>query len=95
LLLNVVQSAELNRPLLLAEAVGRLSVITGVVVGLATVEETSVPDVPRVKAETLKTVPVPEGTTNCPGVDQVNDWFDFEFTRVIETQTLFAGVTGG
>jgi hypothetical protein len=61
LLLNVVQSAELNAPLLDAEAVGTLSVITGVVVLLTTVEDRSVPAVPSVKADTLVTDPIPDG----------------------------------
>ena len=59
LLLNVVQSAALRAPRLVAEAVGTFSVITGVVVLLATVELRSVPDVPNVSAATLVTVPVP------------------------------------
>ena len=58
LLLNVVQSAALNAPLLVADAVGKFSVMTGVVVELATVEETSVPVVPSVSAATLVTVPL-------------------------------------
>ena len=57
LLLNVVQSVELKAPRLVAEAVGTCSVITGVVVEFATVEDKSVPVVPRVKAETEVTVP--------------------------------------
>ena len=57
LLLNVVQSAALNAPRLAAEAVGTCSVMTGVVVGFATVLERSVPVVPRVSAATLVTVP--------------------------------------
>ena len=57
LLLNVVQSAELNTPRLVAEAVGTFKVITGVVVLLDTVELKSVPVVPKVKADTLVTVP--------------------------------------
>lgn len=57
--LNVVQSAELSTPLLLAEAVGTFNVITGVVVPLATVELKSVPVVPNVSAATLVTVPDP------------------------------------
>ena len=63
--LNVLQSAELNAPLFAAEAVGMLSVMVGVVVPLATLEPTSVPVVPSVKAATEITVPVfvvnPEG----------------------------------
>jgi hypothetical protein len=59
LLLNVVQSAELKAPRLLADAVGTFSVITGVVVAVATVELKSVPDVPKVSAATLVTVPDP------------------------------------
>ena len=59
LLLNVDQSAELNAPRLVAEAVGTFSVITGVVVPLATVEERSVPVVPKVSAATEVTVPEP------------------------------------
>ena len=59
LLLNVDQSVELNAPRLVAEAVGTFSVITGVVVPLATVEERSVPVVPRVSAATEVTVPEP------------------------------------
>jgi len=60
LLLNVVQSAELNAPRLVADAVGTFKVITGVVVPLATVEPKSVPVVPKVNADTLVTVPVAE-----------------------------------
>ena len=52
LLLNVVQSAGLRTPRLVADAVGTFNVITGVVVGLATVELRSVPEVPKVSAET-------------------------------------------
>ena len=59
LLLKVVQSAALNAPRLVAEAVGTFSVITGVVVPLATVEERSVPVVPKVNAATEVTVPEP------------------------------------
>ena len=59
LLLNVVQSAALKAPRLVAEAVGTFSVITGVVVPLATVEERSVPVVPKVSAATEVTVPEP------------------------------------
>ena len=57
LLLNVVQSVELNAPRLLALAVGTFKVITGVVVPVATVDDKSVPVVPKVKAATLVTVP--------------------------------------
>jgi len=56
--LNVLQSAELNAPLFAADAVGMFSVMAGVVVLLATLEVTSVPVVPRVKAATEVTVPV-------------------------------------
>lgn len=59
LLLNVVQSAALKAPRLVAEAVGTFSVITGVVVPLATVEVRSVPVVPKVNAATEVTVPEP------------------------------------
>ena len=59
LLLKVVQSAELKAPRLVADAVGTLSVITGVVVPFATVELRSVPVVPKVNAATLVTVPLP------------------------------------
>lgn len=59
LLLNVDQSVELSAPRLVAEAVGTFSVITGVVVPLATVEERSVPVVPSVSAATDVTVPEP------------------------------------
>ena len=59
LLLNVDQSVELNAPLLVAEAVGTFNVITGVVVPLATVDERSVPVVPKVSAATDVTVPEP------------------------------------
>ena len=58
LLLKVVQSAALNAPRLVADAVGRFNVMTGVVVELATVDETSVPVVPSVSAATLVTVPL-------------------------------------
>ena len=57
LLLNVVQSVELNAPRLLALAVGTFKVMTGVVVPVATVDVKSVPVVPKVKAATLVTVP--------------------------------------
>ena len=57
LLLNVVQSAALNAPLLVADAVGTFNVITGVVVEFTTVELKSVPVVPKVRAATLVTVP--------------------------------------
>jgi hypothetical protein len=93
LLLNVVQSAALNAPRLVADAVGRLSVITGVVVELATVEETSVPVVPSVNADTLVTVP--PDTTKTPGTDQVNVAVDLELTNAIETHTLLVGAAGG
>lgn len=55
--MNVVQSAELNAPRFVADAVGTLSVITGVVVPVATVELRSVPVVPSVSAATDVTVP--------------------------------------
>ena len=57
LLLNVVQSAEINAPRFTALALGTFNVITGVVVLLATVELRSVPVVPNVKAATEVTVP--------------------------------------
>lgn len=57
LLLNVVQSAAVRAPRLVADADGRLSVMTGVVVPVATVDETSVPVVPKVSAATEVTVP--------------------------------------
>ena len=59
LLLNVDQSVELNAPRFVADAVGTFSVMTGVVVPFATVEERSVPVVPSVSAATLVTVPEP------------------------------------
>jgi len=59
LLLKVVQSADDNTPRLVAEAVGTFSVITGVVVPVATVDDKSVPLVPSVIAATLVTVPEP------------------------------------
>ena len=58
LLLNVVQSVELNKPLLVALAVGTFNVITGVVELLATVLVISVPVAVKVNAATLVTVPV-------------------------------------
>jgi hypothetical protein len=58
LLLNVVQSAELSTPRFVADAVGMFSVITGVVVPVATDDPTSVPVVPMVSAATLVTVPL-------------------------------------
>ena len=58
LLLNVVQSALDNAPLLAALAVGTFKVITGVVVLFATLELKSVPVVPIVNAATDVTVPV-------------------------------------
>jgi hypothetical protein len=93
LLLKVVQSAALNAPRLVADAVGRFSVMTGVVVELATVEETSVPVVPRVNADTLVTVP--PDTTKTPGTDQVKVAVDLELTNAIETHTLLVGEAGG
>jgi hypothetical protein len=51
--LNVLQSAELKAPLFDADAVGTCSVITGVVVPFATVDDKSVPVVPKVIAATL------------------------------------------
>ena len=59
LLLKVVQSEDDNTPRLVAEAVGTFSVITGVVVPVATVDVKSVPVVPSVIAATLVTVPLP------------------------------------
>ena len=59
--MNVVQSALLKAPRLVADAVGTFSVMTGVVVPLATVEDRSVPVVPSVSAATDVTVPVPYG----------------------------------
>ena len=59
LLLNVDQSVELNAPRVVADAVGTFSVMTGVVVPLATVEDRSVPVVPKVSAATEVTVPEP------------------------------------
>jgi hypothetical protein len=63
--LKVDQSAELRTPRFDAEAVGTLSVMTGVVVPVATVEDRSVPEVPSVSAATEVTVPrllvYPEG----------------------------------
>ena len=56
-MLKVVQSAALKAPRLVAEAVGTLRVITGVVVPVATVDDKSVPVVPKVSAATLVTVP--------------------------------------
>jgi len=58
LLLKVVQSAALKAPRFVADAVGTCSVITGVVVPVATVLDTSVPVVPKVSAATLVTVPL-------------------------------------
>ena len=57
LLLKVVQSALLKAPRLVADAVGTFSVMTGVVVPLATDELKSVPVVPSVSAATDVTVP--------------------------------------
>lgn len=62
MLLNVVQSAALKAPRFVADAVGTFSVMTGVVVLLATVELRSVPVVPIVSADTFVTVPVPYGS---------------------------------
>jgi hypothetical protein len=59
LLLNIVQSEELNTPRLEEDAVGIFNVITGVVVLSTTVEFTSVPVVPIVNAATDVTVPGP------------------------------------
>ena len=69
LLLNVVQSAELNAPRLVAEAVGTFKVITGVVVLLATVELKSVPVVPNVSADTLVTVVLQKHASGHPRHD--------------------------
>ena len=55
--LKVAQSAALNAPLFTALAVGTFKVITGVVVLFATVDDKSVPIVPKVRAATLVTVP--------------------------------------
>ena len=66
LLLNVVQSPELNAPRLVAEAVGMFNVITGVVVPFATVDVRSVPDVPKVRAATEVTVPPPADVDMVP-----------------------------
>jgi hypothetical protein len=95
LLLKVVQSAALNAPRLVADAVGRFSVMTGAIVGLDTVEETSVPAVVSVNAATLVTVPVPAGLAKMPGVDQVRVAVDLELTKAIEIHTLPVGVCGG
>jgi hypothetical protein len=57
--LKVTQSVELNAPLFIDDAVGTFNVITGVVVPFATLEFKSVPEVPKVSAETLVTLPVP------------------------------------
>ena len=65
--MNAVQSALDKTPLFKADAVGTLSVITGVVVGLATVELKSVPVELIVNADTLVTVP-PVGVGNVPKV---------------------------
>ena len=56
LLLNVVQSAEDNAPRLTADAVGMLRAITGAVVLLVALNDTSVPVVASVTL-TLETVP--------------------------------------
>jgi hypothetical protein len=61
--LNVLQSAELNAPRLVALAVGIFKVIVGVVVEFETVELTSDPEVPSVRAETEVTVPLPPADT--------------------------------
>jgi len=65
-LLNVVQSAAVRAPRLLADALGTLSVITGVVVEFATVLVKSEPVVPSVNAATLLT-PLPGGPTGPTG----------------------------
>ena len=57
LLLNVVQSVDDKAPLALAEAVGILRVITGVVVPVATVDVMSTPAEIIVNAATSVTVP--------------------------------------
>jgi len=95
LLLKVVQSAALNAPRLVADAVGKFNVMTGAIVGLATVEETSVPVVPMVNAATLVTVPVPAGLAKMPGVDQVRVAVDLELTKAMEIHTLPVGTWGG
>ena len=68
LLLKVVQSAALNAPRLDAEAVGTFSVMTGVVVPVATVLVRSVPVVPSVSAATLVTVPPDPVADSVPAV---------------------------
>jgi len=66
LLLKDVQSAALKAPLFAADAVGIFKVITGVVVPVATVELTSIPVVPSVKAATEVTVPPEPAAVNVP-----------------------------
>ena len=65
--LNVLQSALDNAPLFAALAVGTFSVMTGVVVPLATVLPKSLPDVPIVNAATDVTVPV--GISPLPNIE--------------------------
>jgi hypothetical protein len=76
LLLNVVQSAALNAPRFVADAVGTFKVITGVVVLFATVELRSVPVIPSVKAATEVTVPLVAGAAQvgAPPVVAVKTW---------------------
>ena len=87
LLLNVVQSAALKAPRLDAEAVGTFSVMTGVVVPVATVLVRSVPVVPSVSAATLVTVPLP---LLLKVVQSVED--RYPSTDVVAFAILIAGV---
>ena len=75
LLLNVLQSVDDNNPLLVILDVGRLRVITGVVVPVATLDDTSVPVVPNVRAATDVTVPEPYvvvSKVNVPAADELD-----------------------
>ena len=87
LLLNVVQSVELNAPLLVADAVGTFRVIIGVVVPVATEELRSVPVVPKVIAATLVTVPEPLLLKVFQSVD-----VKYPDTEVVAAAMLMAGV---
>jgi hypothetical protein len=75
----------------MAEAVGTFNVITGVVVGSATVELRSVPDVPKVNAETEVTVPpeVAEATL----ADVIRPFASTVTTGILVVEPYVPGVT--
>ena len=85
--MKVVQSALLNAPRFVADAVGTFNVMTGVVVLFATVELRSVPVVPRVSAATEVTVPEPLLLKVFQSV-----LVRYPFTDVVAAGMLIAGV---